>query len=247
MSFFGKNIKKIRGLKRMSQQAFADVFGLKRATLGAYEEGRSEPKIDTIIKVANYFSISIDDILTKEITINELLQFDGGFTTNVGQIVEKSLIEIPYLNELNINSFIEDYRASQSLQSLPKITVPVSYEEGLIAFSVQDLVMVKNEEGLFPGDVVIGVKTLPEDLEDGNVVLVLTSNAMFVRRVSKTDAFYEFKAEHINVPAIKISRDEKMDFWKVNGVLLKRFPNFTSKFEDRMNQLNAKIEELSKK
>ena len=60
MSFFGKNVKKIRGVKRLSQQAFADIFLLKRATLGAYEEGRSEPKIDTIIKVANHFSISID-------------------------------------------------------------------------------------------------------------------------------------------------------------------------------------------
>ena len=77
MSFFGKNIKKIRGVKKLSQQAFADIFSLKRATLGAYEEGRSEPKIDTIIKVANYFSISIDNILTKEITVNQLLSFNG--------------------------------------------------------------------------------------------------------------------------------------------------------------------------
>ena len=77
MSFFGKNIKKIRGVKGLSQQAFAEVFDLKRATLGAYEEGRSEPKIDTIIKIANYFSIKIDDLLTSELTVNKLLQFKG--------------------------------------------------------------------------------------------------------------------------------------------------------------------------
>ena len=29
MSFFGKNIKKIRSVKNLSQQAFADIFGLK--------------------------------------------------------------------------------------------------------------------------------------------------------------------------------------------------------------------------
>ena len=46
MSFFGKNIKKIRSVKSLSQQAFADLFDLKRGTLGAYEEGRSEPKIE---------------------------------------------------------------------------------------------------------------------------------------------------------------------------------------------------------
>ena len=65
MSFFGKNIKKIRSVKNLSQQAFADLFDLKRGTLGAYEEGRSEPKIDTIIKVAKYFSIGIDSLLPR--------------------------------------------------------------------------------------------------------------------------------------------------------------------------------------
>ena len=50
MSFFGKNIRKIRTVKSLSQQSFAEMFELKRGTLGAYEEGRSEPKIDTIIE-----------------------------------------------------------------------------------------------------------------------------------------------------------------------------------------------------
>ena len=101
MSFFGKNIKKIRVIKALSQQAFAELFSLKRATLGAYEEGRSEPKIDTIIKVANYFSISIDDFLTKEVTVNQLLRFNGGITTDINQIVKASLKEIPFVNSLN--------------------------------------------------------------------------------------------------------------------------------------------------
>ena len=57
MSYFGKNIRKIRSLKSLSQQAFAELFDLKRGTLGAYEEGRSEPKLETLIKIANYFSI----------------------------------------------------------------------------------------------------------------------------------------------------------------------------------------------
>ena len=55
MSYFGKNIRKIRSLKSLSQQAFAELFDLKRGTLGAYEEGRSEPKLETLIKIASNF------------------------------------------------------------------------------------------------------------------------------------------------------------------------------------------------
>jgi len=80
MSFFGKNIRKIRSVKTLSQQAFAELFDLKRGTLGAYEEGRSEPKIETIIKIANYFSIPIDDLLTRELTVNELLKFKSSLS-----------------------------------------------------------------------------------------------------------------------------------------------------------------------
>lgn len=247
MSFFGKNIKKIRGVKRLSQQAFADVFSLKRATLGAYEEGRSEPKIDTIIRVANYFSITIDDILTKEITINELLSFDGDFTTNVNQIVKMGFAEVPFVNELNMSDFVSDFAITNNYDSLPKISVPVSKGENILAFAVQDLVMVRNEEGLFPGDVVIGKRISSEELNEDDVLIVLLKDAIFVRRFSKTETHYELKAEHVNVPSINVDFDEKVSFWKVSEVLLKRYPNFTSKFEDRMNQLNAKIEELSKK
>ena len=53
MTHIGKNIRKIRSVKKLSQQAFADQFGLSRANIGSYEEGRAEPKIAIIMEIAN--------------------------------------------------------------------------------------------------------------------------------------------------------------------------------------------------
>ena len=75
MSFFGKNIKKIRVAKKMTQTEFADLFNLKRTAVGSYEEGRAEAKIDTIIKIADYFKLSLDQLLRKELTINDIFHF----------------------------------------------------------------------------------------------------------------------------------------------------------------------------
>tara|TARA_B110001454_G_C12685501_1_gene419986 strand:- start:135 stop:878 length:744 start_codon:yes stop_codon:yes gene_type:complete len=247
MSFFGKNIKKIRGVKRMSQQVFADIFLLKRATLGAYEEGRSEPKIDTIIKVANYFSISIDVILTKEITVNQLLRFDGGITTDVNQLVRNGFVEVPFVGELNCKTFIFDFMKSETYDFLPKISVPVKKKNGMLAFEVQDLVMVSNEEGLFPGDVVIGECVGVENLEEGEVVLVLVNESMIVRRFSKTASGYVLLADHVNIPSLIVDFDTAIFFWRVSEVILKRYPNFTSRLEDRINQIDAKLNKLSMK
>jgi len=79
MSFFGKNIRKIRISKKMTQTEFAELFELKRTALGSYEEGRAEAKLDTVIKIADYFKLSLDQLLRKELTINEIFHFKKDF------------------------------------------------------------------------------------------------------------------------------------------------------------------------
>ncbi|MBO6185014.1 MAG: helix-turn-helix transcriptional regulator [Chryseobacterium sp.] len=72
MSFFGANIKTIRQAKGLSQQAFADLFDLNRGVIGAYEEGRSEPKISTLLTVVHYFNLDLDKFLTVPLTVDDL-------------------------------------------------------------------------------------------------------------------------------------------------------------------------------
>ncbi|WP_452598284.1 helix-turn-helix domain-containing protein, partial [Pontimicrobium sp. MEBiC01747] len=128
MSFFGKNIKKIRGVKGLSQQAFAEIFDLKRATLGAYEEGRSEPKIETIIKIANYFSISIDALLTSELTVNELLRFKGDLTIANEPLVREQFATIPCITEQNSKDYIKYFNKENFIKDMPKVHLPINTE-----------------------------------------------------------------------------------------------------------------------
>ena len=93
---FGKNIRKIRSL---SQVAFAEIFGLKRSSIGSYEEGRAEPKLEIIIKIANYFNISVDSLVNREITVNELYnfhlpnEFGNDNTHSVDNLEEKQVMQ----------------------------------------------------------------------------------------------------------------------------------------------------------
>ena len=75
MSIIGKNIKKLRVLNNLNQQAFGDLFEIGRGSIGSYEEGRAEPKLETVIKIANHFHLSLDKILTKELTVNEMSDY----------------------------------------------------------------------------------------------------------------------------------------------------------------------------
>tara|TARA_B100000767_G_C19633253_1_gene479234 strand:- start:185 stop:841 length:657 start_codon:yes stop_codon:yes gene_type:complete len=75
MSIIGKNIKKIRTTKNLNQTEFGKIFSLTRGSIGSYEEGRAEPKINTLKQIANKFSISLDAIISTELTVNQLSGF----------------------------------------------------------------------------------------------------------------------------------------------------------------------------
>ncbi|VXB31851.1 XRE family transcriptional regulator [Flavobacterium sp. 9AF] len=76
MTYFGTNLKKIRQIRGLSQQAFAELIDLNRGVISSYEEGRAEPKIETLLRIANYFGIPTDDIISKPLTVNQLANFN---------------------------------------------------------------------------------------------------------------------------------------------------------------------------
>lgn len=75
MTYFGTNIKKIRQLKGLSQQAFAELLELNRGVISSYEEGRAEPKIESLLKIAKILNLTTDDLLSKPVTINKITNF----------------------------------------------------------------------------------------------------------------------------------------------------------------------------
>jgi transcriptional regulator with XRE-family HTH domain len=127
MSTFGNNIKKIRKTKNLSQAAFAELFNLKRATLGAYEENRSLPKLDTVINIANYFGITIDSLLTKEITVNELSKFGDAHLDDSFTPPEKN--EIAWLLDSDLKNYPKYNNYKGFLQSLNKESLPNHWDD----------------------------------------------------------------------------------------------------------------------
>lgn len=74
-TIIGKNFKKLRLFKNLNQTEFAELFEVTRSAIGSYEEGRAEPKLETLIKVADHFKLNIDDIVRKELTVNQIAGF----------------------------------------------------------------------------------------------------------------------------------------------------------------------------
>ena len=60
---FAKRLKALRKAMSLTQQELADRLGLKRAALGAYEEGRAEPRLINVVAISDFFGVSVDALL----------------------------------------------------------------------------------------------------------------------------------------------------------------------------------------
>ncbi len=65
----GNNIVKIRKDNNMSQEEFAEVFNVTRQTISNWENSKSYPDIQTLIKISDNFNISLDVLLKEDIEL----------------------------------------------------------------------------------------------------------------------------------------------------------------------------------
>ena len=62
---FKDNLKELRNQKALKQADLAGELGLKGPTISGYETGRKEPDFITLIKIADYFGVSVDYLIGK--------------------------------------------------------------------------------------------------------------------------------------------------------------------------------------
>ncbi|MCZ4410480.1 helix-turn-helix domain-containing protein [Cryomorphaceae bacterium 1068] len=66
-----ENIRFLRKEVGLTQSELAERVGVNRPVIGAYEEGRAEPRIQTLKLMAHFFKVSVDDILDKDLSTGE--------------------------------------------------------------------------------------------------------------------------------------------------------------------------------
>lgn len=58
-----KNLKQLRLGKGISQQQLADIIGTTQQSVNKYENHSTEPDLDTLVKLAEYFETSVDYLI----------------------------------------------------------------------------------------------------------------------------------------------------------------------------------------
>ena len=240
MSFFGKNIRKIRSIKKISQSEFASIFDLSRASVGSYEEGRAEPKIEIINKVAKYFSITIDELINKELTVNELYHFDVGNEPVFKNTSFKSISvrKIPFLHSKKLNN-IEDL-SSETLIEIPlesNLTNCIA-----IHININDFICIPSNIQNQSTIIVNLQKELPITFE--SYYLIKTNNATYISKLNIL-ANNQFHVQDVLSDFTIISSNDIVFCYPVvqyiGGIPCEEANSKIEKLEKQLNQIISKL------
>ncbi|MBQ8444679.1 MAG: helix-turn-helix transcriptional regulator, partial [Clostridia bacterium] len=57
------DLKSLRKSKNMTQEQVAQAIGISRANYGRYELQQVEPNIETLIKIADFYKVTLDELV----------------------------------------------------------------------------------------------------------------------------------------------------------------------------------------
>ena len=60
---FSERIKELRKKRHMTQKQAAAELGIRYTAYQAYEYGKSEPNLDHLLKLADLFDVTLDELL----------------------------------------------------------------------------------------------------------------------------------------------------------------------------------------
>ena len=69
-------LKELRKLNGLYQKDLASLLNLSEAAISQYESGRREPDIQTLCLLADYFKITVDELIGHSPTISDALISD---------------------------------------------------------------------------------------------------------------------------------------------------------------------------
>ncbi len=181
----GTNLKFLRTKHKISQQSLADLFEVPRTTFGDYERGKTEPSIAMLLKLAKYFSITVDQLISKDLN-------DQEFELLKTKSIKVLAVTVDTDNSSHIDlvdtkaeaGYLDSYQDPQYFKELPKINLPDLPAGTYRAFEIQGDSMLPIESGSLI--IAAYVESIAE-LKDNHTYIVISKHEGLVYKRIKKD------------------------------------------------------------
>lgn len=235
----GDNMKLLRDLRNLTQQELADELGIKRSNIGAYEEGRATPKYDAIQRIAEFFDVTIDQLIKEDLSQYSSDELKNKHEQRKIDLEGRKLRVLPITvdNEGRENielvpqtaaaGYLNGYADPSFVQNLPKFRLPMLGNGTFRAFEIKGDSMLP----LKSGTVVIGeyIQDWRRDLKDGQpCIIVSQSDGIVFKRVysnfNNEGGSIRLKSDNPAYPAYEVDIMQVKEIWRAKMYLSKDFP-----------------------
>jgi DNA-binding XRE family transcriptional regulator len=176
-----KNLNYLRKKNKVSQQVLADALGVARTTLGDYERGKTEPNIETLIKIAAYFHVKVDDLITSNLSHQDLeILRNKDMRVLAISVDQDNRQNIELVDGKAEAGYLESFQNPEYISELPKLYFPQIPEGTYRAFEIQGNSMLP----LLPGSIVIcGYVEDISDLKNDRTYVIATRDGIVYKRI----------------------------------------------------------------
>ena len=239
----GMRLRQLRKSQGLSQQKLGDALELKRSVIASYEEGRAEPRIATLAKIADHFRLTIDQFLNEDHTSSSG-RIPGVLAITVDPEGNEN---IELVNEKASASYLTGYSDPEYVAELPRFRLPMLPEGTHRAFKVSGDSMLPIQ----PGSIVVGKYSDNwEAIREGSVCIVVSQKEGVVLKrlynLSDPGKGFRLVSDNPVYPSFELALDEISEIWLARMLISDQFPQPEMTLE-RLTGVVMRLEsELSK-
>lgn len=254
MKMIAKNIRYLRNLKNLTQEQMADELNVHRSRVGSYEEGRSSPTIEMLIKYSDFFKIPVDILIRNDLTKSK--------DTSFIEVGNKRVLFPIIVNEENENmieiipvkasaGYLSGYDDPEYIEQLQKIKLPFLPTGKHRAFPIKGDSMLPMRDGAY----VVG-KFIEDrnDIKSGRTYVVLTANQGMVykrvyNKIEESNSLI-LVSDNTAYEPFEVVIDEVLELWEFTcSINTQEYDEKDLKLSSIMsmfNDLGVELEELKK-
>lgn len=248
MSNIASNLKYIRKKKGLTQQQFADLMEIKRASVGAYEEDRAEPKYELLKKIAEYFDLTMDE-LANDIIDDKWKPTPRSNASNlrvlsvtVDQQDRENIELVPVKASAG---YLNGYGDPEYVAELPKFSLPMFNQGTYRAFEIKGDSMLP----LPSGSVIIGEYVENwHDIKPGQTYIIVSrEEGVVYKRIAfkyKEEKGLKLVSDNKTYEAYWVGSEDILEVWKAKAFISTELPEPSP--EPTMETLTSMMAQMQK-
>ena len=216
MSLFSDNIRALRVKYKISQRKVAESLMITRGRYVKYEDGTSEPRYEILKKIAHYYHISIDLLLSvdvREIDVNDLLKLENNRLILPIQVDQMGENCIEVVTQKVKAGYLNGYADPEYIEQLQQISLPFLGVGKYRGFPVEGDSMPPHQDG----DIIVGryLEQLGEVLGGKTYIIITRSEGMVYKRLNKNrNDTLVVASDNFFYPPYEVKASDILEIWE---------------------------------